>query len=383
MGGSLSLWFWRLSAAVDLSVPCGILLLLQRQSPANAYSALSTPALLIIPLVILLSILRLRPSFSLRTGIVAGLIHIALTVRAMAVGAVDLNHDRIMFFGYGILLALTGAAAAAVSFLVRRYVIEAVEEATAAETAQRGVAMIQRDIRVASDIQKGLLPTDKPLIPGFDIAGMAHPAELAGGDYYDWQPLPDGRLAVAIADVTGHGIGPALVMAVCRAYARASAPIVAGPEQLLRRLNDLIVADVKGARFITMAIALVHADGVVELVSAGHGPTLLFHAATGDIQSFGGDGLPLGILDDQQYGPVRAIQMEAGDVLLMLTDGFFEQTRAGDREQFGLERLSETLKKQAHKSAGAIVLALELAVRDFSNGAAQADDMTAVAIKRL
>src|SRR6185503_20531019 len=112
------------------------------------------------------------------------------------------------------------------------------EEASQAERALRSVALIEQDLRVAHDIQMGLLPSDRPAITGFEVAGMARPAAHAGGDYYDWQALPDGRLVVAIADVTGHGIGPALVMAVCRAYARATAPRSHSAADFLEGMNN-------------------------------------------------------------------------------------------------------------------------------------------------
>jgi serine phosphatase RsbU (regulator of sigma subunit) len=380
-GGSIATWQRVTSVAVDLAVPGAVLLVLQNHSPRGAYAGLSAPSLLLMPLVILLSILRLRPWFSFWTGFGAALIHVTLVVRATRVAQIESDHVPLLF-SYGTLLLVTGIAAAVVSLMARRYVAEAVEEATTAERAQQAVALIEQDLRVAHDIQMGLLPAEKPPIDGYDVAGMARPAAQAGGDYYDWQPPPDGRLVVAIADVTGHGIGPALVMAVCRAYARAAAPAAAGPDALLQRLNDLIYEDVKGARFITMVIAVVNANGDVELVSAGHGPTLLYHASAREVKWFGGDGLPLGIMSNEKYGPRRDLRLESGDVLLMLTDGFFEYARAGDGEQFGIERLVSVLRENATKPSAQIIAAIDKSVAEFCGGAPQADDMTAVAIRR-
>jgi serine phosphatase RsbU (regulator of sigma subunit) len=380
MGGGIPDWQRVISVAIDLAVPAAVLLILQRHSPRGAYAALSGPSLLLMPLVILLSVLRLRPMFSLGTGLGAALIHAALVTQAISVA----NIERYLFpvlYTYSVLLTITGVAAAVVSLMMRRYVMEAVEEATIAERAQHAVALVEQDLRVAHDIQMGLLPQERPAIAGYDVAGMARPAAQAGGDYYDWQPLADGRLVVAIADVTGHGIGPALVMAVCRAYARAAAPTSAGPDRLLEQLNDLIFEDVKGARFITMVVAIVSASGEVELVSAGHGPTMLYRAASGQVESFGGDGLPLGVVASESYGPRREFRLESNDVLVMLTDGFFEQMRAGD-EQFGTKRLEGALQACASKTSAQIIAALDKAVSDFAAGAPQADDMTAVAIKR-
>jgi serine phosphatase RsbU (regulator of sigma subunit) len=381
LGGVIPTWQRCVSVAIDLAVPGAVLLILQYKSPRGAYTALSGPSLLLMPLVTFLSVLRLRPWFSLGTGIGAALIHIALVIQATRIANIESDHLPVLF-SYGALLLVIGAAAAAVSWLTRRYVIEAVEEASQAERALRSVALIEQDLRVAHDIQMGLLPSDRPTIAGYEVAGMARPAAHAGGDYYDWQALPDGRLVVAIADVTGHGIGPALVMAVCRAYARASAPLSAGPDALLERLNDLIYEDVKGARFITMVVAVVSANGDAELVSAGHGPTLLYRAATKQVEWFGGDGYPLGIVPKESYGPRRQFHLDTGDVLVMLTDGFFEHARAGDGEQFGIDRLTSALQESAASDSAQIIAAIDKAVKDFASGAAQADDMTAVVIKR-
>ncbi len=381
LGGVIPLWERTSSVAVDLAVPIAVLFNLQLHSPRGAYAALSGPTLLMIPLVILLSILRLRPWFSFWTGVCAALLHLGLVLRAIHVDGLGRELYPVLF-GYDVLIATIGMAAAAVSLMARRYVIEAVEEATAAERALHAIAVIELDLRVARDIQKGLLPLASPELAGFDVAGMARPAELAGGDYYDWQPLPDGRLAVVIADVTGHGVGPAIVMAVCRAYARAAAPVTIGPDKLMQRLNDLIYDDVKGARFITMVLAVIGIDGNVEMVSAGHGPTLLYRAATREVESLGSDGLPLGVAADQEYGPHQLLHLEPKDVLLMLTDGFFEHFRVGDTEQFGVERLNAALRDNADKSSADIITAIDKAVADFARGAPQIDDMTAVVIKR-
>jgi len=375
-------WERVFSVAVDLAIPFMILLIFQFHSPRGAEVAIAGPSLLLMPLVIMLSILRLRPWFSLATGLAAAALHAALVVRAIKVSDIQQN-EYPAFFSYAALLAVMGAAAAVVSWLARRYVSESVAEATAAERTKRAMATIEQDMTVARDIQMGLLPSVRPAIGGFDVAGMARPAAHAGGDYYDWQPLPNNRLVVAVADVTGHGIGPALVMAVCRAYARASAPAIEGPETLLAHLNELIVEDVKGARFITMAVAVIDDGGNVQLVSAGHGPSFLYRAFDRSVEHFGGDGLPLGVMRNEKYGPRRDFRLETGDALVLLTDGFVEYARAADEALFGEARLAEVLQASAHLSSAEIISAIDEAVRQFADGSPQADDMTAVVIKRV
>jgi serine phosphatase RsbU (regulator of sigma subunit) len=211
---------------------------------------------------------------------------------------------------------------------------------------------------------------------------MNKPADQTGGDYYDWQVLPDGRLLVTIADVTGHGIGPALVMAVCRAYSRASASAGGGPAALLNRLNTMLHGDLEGGRFITLATATLGIDGKVEFISAGHGPSLMMRTKAGEVRHFDGDGLPLAIFPDQDYGTPHELQMEAGDMLIMVTDGVIEWHDV-DGEQFGSLRLTELVQQSKDQSAESIVKKIFEGVVQHSRGSKQLDDVTIVVIKRL
>ncbi len=374
--------FWHApGAAIDISLPLILLLLLQSNSPEGDYSALTSPPLLLIPFVIMLSILRLRPALSLALGIFAAVCHWLLVDLTLGKGVSPAT--RAMLHTYGVIIVLSGVAAAIIARRVRNYVRETVDEAVASERAEHALSAVRRDLSIARDIQMGLMPSTPPALPRYDIAGAARPAEQTGGDYYDWQPLPDGRLAVVIADVAGHGIGPALVMAVCRAYARAVTPQAADPDSLLTRINSLIAQDLKDGRFITMCIALLSEDGRLEIISAGHGPTLLYRAAGRTIEQFAGNGVPLGVLPDEHYGPHATRALAAGDVLVMLTDGFFEYPRAGDHRQFGIERVCQALLDSATLPAREILERLDGQVRAFAAGNPQPDDMTAVVIRRL
>lgn len=375
-------WRWWVSAVIDLAIPIASLINLHFNSPRGEIAALSAPAILLVPLIILLSVMRLRPGVPLWSGLAAAVAHWALVADVARSGLVE-NHYLPLLATYGVAFLVTGIAGAVVAIHMKRYVVETLEEGIRAENAKAALAAVERDLSVARDIQRGLLPVNAPPLSGFDIAGMNRPADQTGGDYYDWQPLPDGRLAVVLADVTGHGIGPALVMAVCRAYSRASAPAAPTPAALLEKLNALIHEDLQGARFITMALALISPDGTVQLASAGHGPTLLYTARSNSVEWFGGDGLPLGVMPDERYTEQRTFTLEPGDILVLQTDGFIEWARASDHQQFGLERMQASLRNASAANARAIIESIDNAVRDFSEGSPQADDMTAVVIKRL
>lgn len=374
-------WLWRASSIADLCVPVAMLTISAFESPRGAVPALSAPPLLLLPLVVMMSILRLRPIFTLRAGLAGAVFHWCLAARALAINDGSSNQAPV-FIAYGSILVLIAVTGMLVARDVKQHVVEAADEAAAREKADQHLAAVRHDLAVARDIQAGLLPQSVPDFEGFDIAGMNTPADLTGGDYYDWQKLSDGRLLAVMADVSGHGIGPALVMAVCRAYARASADIIPDPTKLMARLNELLHPDLPADRFITFAIAMLNSNGGIELLSAGHGPTLLYRAATGEIQQFGGDGIPLGIMPEESYGPTATFTLERGDVMVMLTDGFFEWARPSDDQAFGIERLCETLRNTAARDAQSILRTMDGAVRNFCAGSPQHDDMTAIVIRR-
>lgn len=375
----------RLITAADVGVPLALLTILALHSPRGPLAAASAPELLLLPLLALLSVLRLRPFYTLGIGLVGAFGHAALVWHAALIEHPTADQHTV-YFAYSIVLGLIALAGMQVARAVQQYVRHAADEAAERYRIDRELAELQRDLAIAREIQQGLLPTHPPRFPGFDIAGMSRPANDTGGDYYDWQPLPDGRLMVCLADVSGHGIGPALVMAVCRAYARASATLIGDPSALLRRINRLLQPDLPEDRFITFALVELQPEGGLRLVSAGHGPTLLFEAATGHIRQYGSHGLPLGInfgfLPPDRYEPATTLHLAEGDILVLLTDGFYEWQRAGDAEQVGIERLEKALRYHAAQPAAAIVAALDRTSCDFAAGQKQQDDMTAVVIKR-
>ena len=154
-------------------------------------AALSAPPLLLLPLVVLLSVLRMRPAFTLWTGLFAALFHLLLASRAMAVTASP-PEARPVYFAYSGILALVAVSGMFVSRQVRGHVREAADEAVAHDRVEREVHRMNQDLAIARQIQQGLLPSTRPSLDGFDICGMNRPADQTGGDYYDWQQLPDG-----------------------------------------------------------------------------------------------------------------------------------------------------------------------------------------------
>ncbi len=253
-------------------------------------------------------------------------------------------------------------------------------ERLARETAAR--ERVQHDLEIARSIQQSLLPGGPPEIEGFEIAGWSQPADETGGDYYDWQQLPDGRVAVSLADVTGHGVGPALVTAVCRSYARASFPSRESLGTLVNRINELLVEDLTTGRFVTFVVACLDpAAARVQLLSAGHGPLFLYTAHDGRVQEFKAHDIPFGIAAEVGYGPPQEIVLAPGDLLVLITDGFFEWANAAG-EQFGTARLRETIRTASELPPQEMISRIYDAVREFVGNTAQDDDLTAVVVKR-
>ena len=184
---------WRISTALDLCVPAAVLTILEWTSPRGMVAALSGPTLLLLPMVILTSVLRLRPRFTLYTGLAAAGFHWVLA--GLAIRFDDVPADWYPpLFSYGFILIFMAIAGMLVAREMKTHVRETADEAAALEQAEHRIALVNYDLAVARDIQAGLLPPGAPIYAGDDIAGMNRPADLTGGDSPDWQELPDGRL---------------------------------------------------------------------------------------------------------------------------------------------------------------------------------------------
>jgi serine phosphatase RsbU (regulator of sigma subunit) len=371
-------WVWVVSTCIESLVPVPAMVVLHATAPTAAMSELPSPSLILYGAIIALSVLRLRPWLCVLSGAIGAVSWTAVVVWGIASGASFDDQALTVRIGYGVMILLTGVAAAVVTWEVRRHVVAALREA---ET-QRRLDRVRGDLEIARSIQQGLLPSASPQIDGYEVAGWNCPADQTGGDYYDWQQMPDGRWAMVIADVTGHGIGPALIMAACRAYARATLPAHRELPAALCRINALLNPDISGGRFITFAAAMLDTrSGAVELLSAGHGPILLYSASSGRALTLNSHGIPLGLMPTE-YGPGQVLTLQPGDQLILLTDGFVEWQREGDHDMYGPERLQRFIASNGTRSAADLIQDLYADVRAFAAGAAPQDDMTAVVIRR-
>lgn len=239
---------------------------------------------------------------------------------------------------------------------------------------------LENEVAMAAGIQAGLLPTAPPQVADADLAGLCLPAANVGGDYYDLLLDDDGRLVLLIADVAGHSIGSALLMAMARSILRREVAQGASPSDVLAATNQAMYADlVNTGLFITMFCARYEpAEGRLTYANAGHNPPVLAHGdQTTELDA---DGAAIGILDAVEFEE-RSETLAAGDVLLLYTDGAVEALDPAE-EPFGEERLAELVQAMASLGAGPLVHSVVEALNDFTGGAHQRDDITLVALRR-
>ena len=239
----------------------------------------------------------------------------------------------------------------------------------------------EQALRIARGIQRHFLPSGAPEVEGLDIFGSSESCDETGGDYFDYFDHEDGRLSLVIADVTGHGVGSALLMATVRAALRALIEAQSDLDQLFFRLNNMIRGDLKGGRFITCLMATFTGNGRRMLhVGAGHTPILHYSAATKETVLISSLGPPLGIVKSAQFREGEPVDLAPGDILLFLTDGIIEAASPGG-ELMGFERLMDVIQKNAAGSAEEIVGSINGAVMGWTDGGALLDDATLVAVK--
>ena len=235
------------------------------------------------------------------------------------------------------------------------------------------------ELRIARQIQQKLFPADVPPVPGFDISGIALPASATGGDYFDYFPLPGDRLGIVVADVSGHGLGPALLMASTRAYLRALALTHRNLSETLALANGILCQDTGDGRFVALLFAsLDPGTRSFEYVGAGADGYLL--DASGAATRLDATSLPLGIDPDSEFPCAPPRVLEPGHAVLLFTDGLLE-AKSPDGSYFGIERALAVARATQSQTVAGMVRALCQAVRGFSHDRPQGDDITVVVIQ--
>jgi hypothetical protein len=236
------------------------------------------------------------------------------------------------------------------------------------------------ELAVGRAVQLALMPSENPALGGWDIWLTTRPANDVGGDLVDYLSLPDGRLALALGDVSGKGLGAALLMAKLQSTLRAYATDLTGLDELGRRVNAIFCRDGLSGKFATLLYLEVAPDsGAVRLLNAGHMPPLLL--GPDSLAKTPPGSLPLGILPEADYREV-AVDVPPGSTLILYSDGLTEAFNAQE-EFFGEERLHALLQKLAGVSAEAAGKRIIREVDTFLEGERPEDDFSLAVLRRL
>ena len=245
-----------------------------------------------------------------------------------------------------------------------------------AEARQR--ERIDQELKIAQIIQQQFLPKSLPDLPSWHVAAFYRPARTVGGDFYDFIPLPDGRVVFVVGDVTDKGVPAALVMASTHALLRAAAPRLISPGKVLGHVNEMLCVDIPAHMFVTcLALVLDPVSGQIEFANAGH--DVPYVRTRNGVQELRARGMPLGLMPGMDYEE-KSFQFEPGDCALLHSDGLAE-AHAPDREMFGFPRVSELVGKGPSGEA-----LIDLCLTELGNFTGpdheQEDDITLVSLQR-
>lgn len=239
---------------------------------------------------------------------------------------------------------------------------------------------MEHELQLATEIQQNLQPNSAPPVEGYEFQGISFSCYEIGGDYYDFIPRPDGKMLIALGDVSGKGTAAALLMSSLHAAIHAQVAAKATLAETVNAVNAYLAANTPSNRFVTLFLAeLDPGSGELTFINAGHNPPLVVHP-DGKAEQLASGGFPLGILGTAVYDVGQA-KITKGGALVIYSDGVSEAANlAGD--EFGVERLAEVIKKNLVKSAAGLRDSVEKSLSDFSQTAPAADDITLVIVKR-
>jgi sigma-B regulation protein RsbU (phosphoserine phosphatase) len=240
---------------------------------------------------------------------------------------------------------------------------------------------IEDQLEVAREVQAGLLPGAPPDLPGYDIAAVALPTGAIGGDYYDYLSLPDGRLALAVADVSGKGIPAALIMATFRSALRTELGRQPEIHLVAQQLNQTLLEPREASRFVTAVFGMLDPrSGSFRYVNCGHNPPLIVRRSGGR-ETLRRGGPILGLLPGEPFETGEAC-IDRGDALVLYTDGVVEPANERDVD-FGVDGLERVTREHLRRPAAEMLDAVVGATRSFSGREHYEDDFTLVVARRV
>ncbi len=245
---------------------------------------------------------------------------------------------------------------------------------------------LDRDLEIARDIQRILLPSTSPDVPGFEISGINIPARQVSGDYFDYIKIDPEHFGIVIADVSGKGIPASLIMAMCRSVLRSQAPVNASPADVLRKVNRQLFPDMKEDMFISMCYVIIeHALGQISLARAGHDAPLLYNARDHTVSKVNPPGMALGVDSGSVFDRLTrnfSVSLQKDDCLILYTDGVTEALDQNGME-YGMDKMMQTVQASASEGSPAIVKRLTDDLKSFVGVQPQNDDITLIVIRKL
>lgn len=246
---------------------------------------------------------------------------------------------------------------------------------------EKALFRMQEEVKLAAKIQLDLLPKEAPLVDGYEIGGRSIPAQLVGGDYYDYIRAHNDKMGICLGDVSGKGLPASILMANLQATLRGQTISCDSPQTCLTNSNRLLYHCTDPEKFATLFCGVLDTrNHLLKFSNAGHEPPFLM---SGDkpVQRLKTGGLVLGIMEEFQFEE-GAVQLEPGDILTVYSDGVVDAVNIYD-EAFGEERLLEIVSANRHKQVGAIIDSIVEQVQTHAGEAPQIDDITIVIVKRL
>jgi len=238
---------------------------------------------------------------------------------------------------------------------------------------------LEAELEMAGAVQRSLLPQQPPVFPHLQIAAFSRPAQIVGGDYFDFFPFSGGRQGVAISDVAGHGMSSSLIMASLQTMLRTLAQDHSSPADLTARINRLCLHNIQFTTFITQFLGAFDADRrELTYCNAGHNPPLLVRRG-GSTEWLNPTGAAVGLTEDSRYADA-AVTLETGDLLFLYTDGLTETADPGGH-LFGADRLAALVRSEAARPAQELIQEVLRGLDTFAGGAPPADDRTIVALR--
>ena len=238
----------------------------------------------------------------------------------------------------------------------------------------------EEELALAQQTQESLLPRCLPQFENFRIHAFNNPTRYVGGDFYDFLQLGSGEWMGVLADVSGKGMSAALLSSMVLGALSMEFHAGTRAEEVLSRVNRLLRQKSLPFQFVTLFLFVMGPDGGGQFISAGHNIAYLFRSATGKIEALGPDAFALGMFDDVGY-TARTVQLDAGDILLVYSDGLTDAENQRE-EMFGEERLLELMRQASPAGSHVLEYKLLRAIEEFTEGTPQTDDVTFVIVER-